>query len=64
MLAYGREVEGRLAELESSDTAIAETEQQRQDAAQQYEALAKSLSERRRKAAVKYILTLVRTSAM
>ena len=53
VLAYGREVEGRLAELESSDTAIAETEQQRQDAAQQYEALAKSLSERRRKAAVK-----------
>ena len=53
VLTYGSEVESRLAELESSDTAIAETEQQRHEAAEQYEALAKSLSERRRKAAAK-----------
>ena len=53
VLTYGSEVESRLAELESSDTAIAETEQQRHEAAERYEALAKSLSERRRKAAAK-----------
>ena len=53
VLTYGSEVESRLAELESSDTAIAETEQQHHEAAEQYKALAKSLSERRRKAAAK-----------
>ena len=53
MLAYGSEVEGRLAELESSDIAITETEEQRQDAAERYQALAKSLSERRRQASGK-----------
>ena len=53
VLTYGSEVESRLAELESSDTALAETEQQRHEAAEQYKALAKSLSERRRKAAAK-----------
>ena len=53
VLAYGREVATRLEELQSSDSAIAETEQQRQEAAGQYEALAKSLSERRHKAASK-----------
>ena len=53
VLAYGREVGSRLEELQSSDTAIAETERQRQETAGQYEALAKSLSERRRQAAAK-----------
>ena len=53
VLTYGSEVESRLAELESSDTAIAKTERQRHEAAEQYKALAKSLSERRRKAAAK-----------
>ena len=53
VLAYGREVETRLEELQSSDTAIAETEEQRRKEAAEYEVLAKSLSERRRKAAAK-----------
>ena len=53
VLAYGREVETRLEELQSSDTAIAETEEQRRKEAAEYEVLAKSLSKRRRKAAAK-----------
>ena len=53
VVAYGREVRGRLEELESSDAQIGELEQKQGELAARYEMLAQALSKKRRAAAAR-----------
>ncbi len=53
VVAYGREVRGRLEEIESSDAQIGELEQKQGELAARYEMLAQALSKKRRAAAAR-----------